>query len=920
MSNTIKGYVTRVIHETKNIISSNVDDEYTYDNEYDDELFFVVLEIIDKDGNFEKYKIKGDTLASPEINDEIVCKDYYITEDKYGKTYVGKCIIDVILPKKEELILERIKKYIKIKGIGDKTIKTFVEKYKNDIWNVKNMNDIKNCDKKEIQIFEKLNDYIKSKKDVRQTQKERISEFFVDRYGLCLTPKELNNVCVKLDLYNCDIELNDEYVKDNILKLIYVIDNEKLEKLRNHLLGNDDFKICIEILKKMHDNLKNGSTCIDASIFGKEKKKSIKYLKKNKYIYIYHNFIYLKEQYKIEKKISKSLSMFKKNHNFTITINDNDIDEKLNDKQKEAIKKAFKENILIITGFPGVGKTTTSIEIAKVCKNKGLNIIFLGPTGKVCLKIKTDLNNAKLRNDNVFTIHKYLGILKYVDNAEETYDFYDYNEILDSYAEPDVIIIDELSMVSNEIMCDLLTQLINMKISSKLIFMGDVDQLPSIAPGYLLKSLIDSNRINTVQLTEMQRGTGELKDKIKEIKENGTTSFNVNSFKFESINCIEQCEKILCNEITTMIETNTRAFDNIMVITPTHNNIIKLTNKIRSIVNKNYKNESKNENTFIIGDFVMVKKNIYYRDSCIVYNKQHKFRCKENKCDGCNKCVIMKIKEDVYNGSIGKVVKYDNGFYDIEIYGKQINISDVYVKKYFSFAYINTVHKFQGSENDMAILIITENDKNMINKNLIYTAISRAKHRCLIISYEDLWTKGLKRKCNRISKLDEMLRKYILLDNDKQENINISNGIDINMFIKKHKQSIPHVMRIDVWDKWIGKEKGIAKCMCCNKRDIEQLNFECGHVVAESNGGEMSIDNLRPICKPCNQSMSTKNMNEFMEICGYHTNDATNKNDSDHSNKSRKVKKNKKKSKIDKIFNNESDEKYIENKPKKLKK
>lgn len=85
---------------------------------------------------------------------------------------------------------------------------------------------------------------------------------------------------------------------------------------------------------------------------------------------------------------------------------------------------------------------------------------------------------------------------------------------------------------------------------------------------------------------------------------------------------------------------------------------------------------------------------------------------------------------------------------------------------------------------------------------------------------------------------------------------------------KYKKKTIPKKIREMVWDKYIGLEKGTAKCMCCKTTIIKQMQFHCGHVVSEKCGGTMNIDNLRPICATCNLSMGTKNMNEFIKEHG----------------------------------------------------
>jgi len=87
--------------------------------------------------------------------------------------------------------------------------------------------------------------------------------------------------------------------------------------------------------------------------------------------------------------------------------------------------------------------------------------------------------------------------------------------------------------------------------------------------------------------------------------------------------------------------------------------------------------------------------------------------------------------------------------------------------------------------------------------------------------------------------------------------------------LRTRKTPIPKRLKTDVWDFYIGEEKGIALCMCCSREKIKASHFECGHVISEYNGGNICIENLRPICSQCNRSMSKKNMDEFMDKCGY---------------------------------------------------
>lgn len=88
---------------------------------------------------------------------------------------------------------------------------------------------------------------------------------------------------------------------------------------------------------------------------------------------------------------------------------------------------------------------------------------------------------------------------------------------------------------------------------------------------------------------------------------------------------------------------------------------------------------------------------------------------------------------------------------------------------------------------------------------------------------------------------------------------------EIVVGLKNKKQKIPPNLKLQVWDKWIGIDKGKTKCLCCNYRDIYQASFSCGHVIAESRGGKLELNNLKPICGSCNSSMGVMNMGEYAE-------------------------------------------------------
>ena len=91
----------------------------------------------------------------------------------------------------------------------------------------------------------------------------------------------------------------------------------------------------------------------------------------------------------------------------------------------------------------------------------------------------------------------------------------------------------------------------------------------------------------------------------------------------------------------------------------------------------------------------------------------------------------------------------------------------------------------------------------------------------------------------------------------------VETSVETPAAIKPRKKTIPKSLKRAVWDEWIGEEIGITKCLCCNHQDIRQIEFHCGHVIAETRGGTLSVQNLRPICAQCNLSMGTMSIKEF---------------------------------------------------------
>ena len=147
------------------------------------------------------------------------------------------------------------------------------------------------------------------------------------------------------------------------------------------------------------------------------------------------------------------------------------------------------------------------------------------------------------------------------------------------------------------------------------------------------------------------------------------------------------------------------------------------------------------------------------------------------------------------------------------------------------------------------------NNENSNNKNEI------TKEDCL----KWLENKEINPKTNRKIKEDCITYNKFKKKSIEYGIISINGSISINNDNTYKKKNISSALKKNVWSKYIGLDKGIAKCCCCNTIDIYQISFHCGHVIPEVKGGETNVSNLRPICQNCNSSMGATNMNLFME-------------------------------------------------------
>lgn len=351
-------------------------------------------------------------------------------------------------------------------------------------------------------------------------------------------------------------------IKDNpyvLLDILFGVGFEKIDKIAYELGVDFDspYRISSAIKHGLKLALRNGHTCVlkksitdfvvntigvDETVVENEVT-SLVYANK---LYIEENFIFLKEYYEAEENIAKkllsmSLDKVKKCINLSKKIDEQEsnIGIKLSDDQRKAIKLVFDNKVSIITGGPGTGKTTIIKMLVSLFKYEQKTVALCAPTGRAAKRI------TETTGEDAKTLHRLLEIGK---TAEEGIDL----DMMISKINQDVVIVDEMSMVDTAVMNYLVRGL---KDTTRLILIGDAEQLPSVGAGLILKDLIDSNHIATMKLTEIYRQAGESNIVVNAHKINNGENISLNEkegdffFIKEGNNSLMQISDLLVNRL-----------------------------------------------------------------------------------------------------------------------------------------------------------------------------------------------------------------------------------------------------------------------------------------------------------------------------------------------------------------------------------
>lgn len=412
----------------------------------------------------------------------------------------------------------------------------------------------------------------------------------------------------------------------------------------------------------------------------------------------------------------------------------------LADAQIQAVRAAFENGVMVLTGGPGTGKTTTINTIIKMFKKNKNRVVLAAPTGRAAKRM------TETTGEESKTIHRLLEMafdtddrVIFVKNEEEPID-------------ADVVIVDEASMIDIFLMDNLLKA---MSKKMRLILVGDVDQLPSVGAGNVLADIINSGIVTTIKLTEIFRQAQESDIIINAHRINSGQDILANrkdkDFYFINANTDEE----ICQQIKSLLGGRLEKFykadsvKDMQVLSPMRKGTAGVNNLntiLQSSLNP-YRSDLLEvelmKRTFRVGDKVMQIKNNY----------QKKWEGETTTDSG----------EGIYNGDIGYI-------YHIDKQNKQIYIlfdeHKIYKYKYdeldeIEHCFCTTVHKSQGSEFPVVIIPMTWGPPMLLSRNLLYTAVTRAKKLVVIVGmkkYLDYMIKNNKNN-ERFSNLDYKIMK-----------------------------------------------------------------------------------------------------------------------------------------------------------------
>ena len=646
-------------------------------NEVDTYIFYGKLVVHEKYG--EQFQVERYEKVLPEEKDGIIT---FLTSDIFkgiGEKKAKK-IVDVFGKDTLSIILETPSKLSSIKGVTEKNIQELHDKlveYESSYQSILKLTDMGFQTKDGIIIYNK---YGKSTFNVLE---EDIYIFYEDMKEMSF--KKIDYIALKNGIDRLDTRRIRAIILYVFQEVYNVVGHSYLEK-------EELYHYVLRVVRGVDEDKFNDA--LDYLI------RDLRVVKKN-------NHYYLTEMYEAERNISsrcfylqsKKLKKDNKLEEYISTLEER-LSVTYNKEQKDAILGALQNNILIISGGPGTGKTTIIKAICELYRMKYKlsqgdlirEVALLAPTGRASKRM---MESSGVKAS---TIHRFLKWNKDTD----TYQVNERNK-----SDVKLVIIDEVSMLDTYLFDNLLKGL---RIDTKIVLVGDEDQLPSVGAGQVLKDLISSKKINLIRLEELyrQKENSNIITLAYDIKKEylDTSIFNVEK-DLSFIPCPNN--KVKDNIIEVINNLSKKEKESLQVLAPmykTENGIDELNKLLQDYFNKK---ASKKDEIYING--------VLFREGDKVLQltnmpDDNVFNGDVGVIDG----IVDGKKKEIYVDFDGNLVKYTPANFASLTHG-----------------YAISVHKSQGSEFDVVIIPIVKNFNKMLYKKLIYTAVTRCKKKLFLI-------------------------------------------------------------------------------------------------------------------------------------------------------------------------------------------
>jgi len=714
LSEVLEGYIEKIIFR-------NDENGYTVLSLVSDDIEIICV------GSF-PFISEGEYLSA---------KGSYINHQTYGEQFQ---VEEYEIKEPEDIIA--VEKYLSsgaIKGIGEVLARRIVKKFKSETLYImetqpERLAEIKGISKR---MARDIGDQFYEKRELRD------AVLFLAQYGIS------NTYAVKI--YNTygpkkyqEVVKNNPYqIAEDIPGIGFKTADEIAAKVG--ITYNSDFRIQAGILYVLQRASTEGHVYLPkeilinktAAILSVEVSNiennlnSLEILKKI-IVNIINNEeqVFLAVNYYIEQNIAQMLSKL----NIRYSLPTDKIEERLSiieetqdieydDLQKQAVIDSVQNGLLILTGGPGTGKTTTINAIIRFFEREDLDVLLAAPTGRAAKRMEeTTGHEAK-------TIHRLLEINRISGELDGDRVVFDRNE--HNPLECDVLIIDEMSMVDIHILHSLLKAV---SIGTRLILVGDVNQLPSVGPGNVLKDIISSNRFSVLKLTKIYRQSFESDIIQNAHKINAGEQIKLDNKSKDFFLLRRNKVNVILDIMITLVKDKipryigATSFD-VQVLTPMRKGELGVENLNMVLQDSlNPKTKKKKEilfrnHLFREGDKVMQIRNNYQLD----WEIQSSFGTMIEKGTG------------VFNGDMG-IIKEINEFSEIVIVefddGKVVEYPNSQLDE-LELAYAITIHKSQGSEYPAVIMPLLSGPRLLMNRNLLYTAVTRARNCVIIIGKEE---------------------------------------------------------------------------------------------------------------------------------------------------------------------------------------